>query len=44
MKNYTGKLDVLEVAFQGYIALAEMLKQVQHVYGHSYGNDFELTK
>jgi hypothetical protein len=40
----TGKLEALEVAFQAHVALSEMLKQVQQVYGHSYGHDFELTK
>ncbi len=46
MKNYdeTGDLNALKVAFDGYVSLAEMLRQVEELYSHPYGHDFELTK
>ena len=44
IKHYDGTKDLnaLKVAFDGYVTLQEMLKQVEQLC--SYGNDFELTK
>ena len=44
IKHYdeTKDLNALKVAFDGYVTLQEMLKQVEQLC--SYGNDFELTK
>ena len=46
LKNYeeTKDLSALKIALDGSVTLGEMLKQVSEFYGHSYGNDFELTK
>ena len=44
MKHYEQTQAALKVAFDGYCALGEMLKQVKEFYNHSYGHDFELTK
>jgi hypothetical protein len=40
----TGDLGALKVAFDGYVTLGEMLREVQELYSHSYGHDFELIR
>jgi hypothetical protein len=37
-----GDMSFLKVAFDGYVALGEMLRQVRELY--SYGHDYDLTK
>jgi len=46
MKHYdkTWDLGALKVAFDGYVTLGEMLREVQELYSHSYGHDFELIR
>jgi hypothetical protein len=45
-ENYdrTGNLEALELASQSNVVLADAIKRVGRHYGHSYGNNFELTK
>lgn len=44
LKNYeeTRDLNALKIAFDGYVTMDEMLKEVAEMC--SYGDDFELTK